>query len=154
MFYKLPRGNAEPAKEQGECNRMPETEMHSLYVSIGSVPISKMTPFVPSAHFARFYLRFNWIDFGRCPFFVLSFLPSFLPSQSHFEIGGRSVERRNGKPAPSFAVDVDTPVYVGPARPRRRPRETAGEIRTAASHEILHFCGDDIIRFSVAESIE
>ena len=69
MFYKVPRGNAEPAKEQGECNRMPETEMHSLYVSIGSVPISKMTPFVPSAHFARFYLRFNWIDFGRFLFF-------------------------------------------------------------------------------------
>ena len=103
---------------------MPETEMHSLYVSIGSVPISKMTPFVPSAHFARFYLRFNWIDFGRCPFFVLSFLPSF-PIPIPFR-NWRSVERRNGKPAPSFAVDVDTPVYVGPARPRRRPRETAG----------------------------
>ena len=48
---------------------MLETKMHCLYVSIGSVPISEMTPFDRTAHFARFYLRFNWIDFGRFLFF-------------------------------------------------------------------------------------
>ena len=81
---------------------MPETEMHSLYVSIGSVPISKMTPFVPSAHFARFYLRFNWIDFGRCPFFVLSFLPSFPLSPHPNPISKLAVSREKKRETGSF----------------------------------------------------
>ena len=62
---------------------MLETKMHCLYVSIGSVPISEMTPFARGRLISRV---FTSTLIGS----ILGVSSSSPLSPSHFEIGGQS----------------------------------------------------------------